>query len=397
VTSSTVGVKFLHSPGPTHVPDIVLQAMAAQPMDLGNPRLASLIANCEHGLRRLFSTSSAEIVMYAANGHGAWEAVIANLLAPGSKVLVAGSGFFAESWAQHAEACGAQAIRTAARYGAPIDANLIEQALRSDTSHEIVAVFAVQTDTSSGVTSDIGKVRQAIDRADHPALLAVDAVASLAATRFQMDEWRVNVAIGASQKALMLPPGLSFTAVDKRALDASRNNPTPRLYWDWDRRVSDLPYRKFCGTPPENLLMGLEVALVQIESEGYEQVFSRHARIARAVHAAVERWGEHGALGLAVDEPSARSASVTAIRVREGIDPDALCRVARERFHVAMAGGVGPQAGSVFRIGHLGDINEPMILGCLAGVDAALRHQHIPIGNGALDCAIGALDDSRSA
>jgi alanine-glyoxylate transaminase/serine-glyoxylate transaminase/serine-pyruvate transaminase len=393
VNSSNAGVKFLHSPGPTHVPDIVLQAMMAQPMDLGNPRLASLIENCEQGLRRLLHTSSAEVLMYASNGHGAWEAVIANLLAPGRKVLVAGSGFFAEAWAQHAEACGAIAIRTASRYGAPIDARLIEQTLRSDIAGEIVAVFAVQTDTSSGVTSDIRAVRQAIDRAEHPALLAVDAVASLAATPLLMDEWGINVVIGASQKALMLPPGLAFTIVDQRALEASRRNPAPRMYWDWERRVSDLLYRKFCGTPPENLLMGLEAALAQIEREGYDQVFARHARIARAVHAAVERWGERGALWLAVDQPSARSASVTAISVREGIDPDLLCQVARERFHVAIAGGVGPQGGTVFRIGHLGDINEPMILGCLAGLEAALRHQHIPIGNGALDCAIAALSD----
>jgi alanine-glyoxylate transaminase / serine-glyoxylate transaminase / serine-pyruvate transaminase len=370
--------------------------MLSQPMDLGNPRLASLIANCEQGLRRLLKTSHAEVLMYAANGHGAWEATIANLLAPGQKVLVAGSGFFAEAWAQHAEACGALAIRTANRYGEPINPDLIEQTLRDDTAREIVAVFAVQTDTSSGVTSDIRAVRQAIDRAQHSALLAVDAVASLAATPLLMDEWGVNVVIGASQKALMLPPGLAFTVVDPRALEAARSNPTPRLYWDWDRRVSDLLYRKFCGTPPENLLMGLEAALAQIEQEGYEQVFARHARVARAVHAAVQRWGERGALWLAVDQPSARSASVTAIGLREGIDPDALCRIARERFHVAVAGGVGPQSNSVFRIGHLGDINEPMILGCLAGVEAALRHQNIPIGNGALDCAIATFSDLRN-
>jgi len=397
VTSSSAGVKFLHSPGPTHVPDLVLQAMLAQPMDLGNPRLASLIANCEQGLRRLLHTSKAEVLMYAANGHGAWEAVIANLLAPGRKVLVAGSGFFAEAWAQHAEACGAVAVRTASRYGAPIDVELIEQTLRSDDAQEIVAVFAVQTDTSSGVTSDIHAVRQAIDRAQHKALLAVDAVASLAATPLLMDEWGVNVVIGASQKALMLPPGLAFTVVDQRALEVARSNPVPRMYWDWDRRVSNLLYRKFCGTPPENLLMGLEAALAQIEREGYDAVFARHARIARAVHAAVERWGERGALWLAVDRPSARSASVTAICVREGIDPDELGQLARERFHVAVAGGVGPQSDGVFRIGHLGDINEPMILGCLAGVEAALRHLNIPIGNGALDCAIAALADSRNA
>jgi alanine-glyoxylate transaminase / serine-glyoxylate transaminase / serine-pyruvate transaminase len=389
---TTAGIKLLHTPGPTHVPDLVRNAMSAQPFDLNDPRLTAVIENCERGLQRLLNTQHANVMMYTANGHGAWEAAIVNLLPPGGKVLVAGSGHFSETWAQAAEGCGAHAIRTEARAGSPIDPGLVEAALRADKAHEIVAVFAVQTDTSTGVTSDIHAVRQAIDRAQHPALFVVDVVASLAATRFEMDAWGVNVAIGASQKALMLPPGMSFTAVDEKALSAARNNPTPRVYWDWNLRKSPIGYRKFCGTPPESHLMGLEVSLQLIEREGHEAVFARHLRISRAVHAAVERWGEHGALWLMTKDPAARSTSITAIGVREGIDPTEIYTLARERFHVALAGGLGPHSGKVFRIGHLGDINEAMILGCLAGVEATLRLLNVPIGDGALERAVAVLN-----
>ncbi|MFC0400043.1 pyridoxal-phosphate-dependent aminotransferase family protein [Paraburkholderia rhizosphaerae] len=390
---TTAGIKLLHTPGPTHVPDLVRNAMSAQPFDLNDPRLTAVVENCERGLQRLLNTKHADVIMYTANGHGAWEAAIVNLLPPGGKVLVAGTGHFSETWAQAAEGCGAHAIRTEARAGSPIDPSLIEAALREDKAHEIIAVFAVQTDTSTGVTSDIRKVRQAMDRAQHPALLVVDVVASLAATPFEMDAWGVNVAIGASQKALMLPPGMSFTAVDEKALNVARDNRTPRVYWDWITRKSPIGYRKFGGTPPESHLMGLEVALRLIESEGYEAVFARHARIARAVHAAVERWSEHGALWLMVKDPSARSTSITAIGVRENIDPAEIYTVARERFHIGLAGGLGPHAGKLFRIGHLGDINEAMILGCLSGVDATLRLLNVPIGNGAIESAIAVLNE----
>jgi alanine-glyoxylate transaminase/serine-glyoxylate transaminase/serine-pyruvate transaminase len=355
--AATAGARFLHSPGPSHVPDVVLNAMSAQPMDLGDPRLARLIDNCEWGLRELLGSRNADVLMYAANGHGAWEATIVNLLAPGSSVLIAGTGHFSESWALHAETCGAVVVRTPTREGCPIDAHAIEAALRADSDREIVAVFAVHTDTASGVTSDIQAIRHAIDRAGHPAIFVVDVVASLAATPFLMEEWGVNVAIGASQKALMVPPGLSFTAVDAKAMAAAAKNPTPRVYWDWERRKSDLLYRKFCGTPPETLLMGLEAALAQIAREGLEAVFARHWRISRAVHAAVERWSEAGAVWLFAKSAESRATSVTSVAVRQDVDPGALCGIARERFFVALAGGLGPHAGRMFRIGHLGDIN----------------------------------------
>jgi len=390
------GVRLLHSPGPTRVPDEVAGAMARQPTDLADPRLAALIANCESGMRTLLGSERAEVFFYAANGHGGWEAVIANLVAPGATVLVPGTGHFSDSWAEQVQAFGGIAQRTPYREGSPIDPAAVEAALRDDREHRIGAVFVVHTDTASGTTSDLSAIRRAIDAAGHPALFVVDVVASLAAAPFAMDALAVDVAIGASQKGLMVHPGLAFVAANARALDAAARNPAPRFYWDWRRRQSEFSYRKFCGTPPLAHLAGLEAALALIDAEGLADVHARHARLARAVHAAVGRWGEAGALALFTKVPAARSVSVTAIEVAPGIDPEALRSVARERFQVAIAGGLGPLAGRVFRIGHLGDVNEAMVLGCLAGVDAALCAQGVPVGRGAVDCAVAALVDDAA-
>jgi alanine-glyoxylate transaminase / serine-glyoxylate transaminase / serine-pyruvate transaminase len=376
------GHRFLHSPGPTRVPDEVLHAMSRQPMDLADPRVAQVIAACESGLKRLLQTRDADVLLFAANGHGVWEGVIANLLGPGDSVLVPGTGQFSDGWSLQAEAFGARAIRTPWIEGTPIDANAVEQALRADPQHRIKAVFVVHTDTASGVTSDMGAMRAALDAARHPALLVIDVVASLGAAPFAMDALGANVVVGASQKGLMLPPGLGFIAVDERALQVASQNPAPRFYWDWARRRGELSYQKFCGTPPHSLLMGLEAALDLIFLEGVEVVLARHASLARAVHAAVECWSEGGALRFLAASEAARSTSVTAIAVNPGIDVEQLRSIARERFQVAIAGGLGPLAGRVFRIGHLGDMNPAMILGALAGVEAALQAQDVPLRSG---------------
>ena len=372
------GHRFLHSPGPTRVPDEVLHAMSRQPMDLADPRVAQVIAACETGLKRLLQTHHAHVVMFAANGHGVWEGVIANLLGAGDTVLVPGTGHFSDGWAQQVEAFGARAIRTPWVEGEPIDAAAVEQALREDAQHRIKALFAVHTDTASSVTSDMRGLRAALDAARHPALFVVDVVASLGAAPFAMDELGANVVVGASQKGLMVPPGLGFIAVDERALQVASRNPAPRFYWDWARRTGEHSYQKFCGTPPHSLLMGLEAALGLIFHEGVDAVLARHARLARAVHTAVDCWSEGGALRCFAPSVAARSTSVTAVAVRAGIDVEALRSVARERFQVAIAGGLGPLAGRVFRIGHLGDLNPAMILGALAGVEAALQVQGVP-------------------
>lgn len=385
------GRQFLHSPGPSHVPLEVMQAMGRQPMDMADPRLGASIAAIEAGMRRLLHTDAAEVFIYATNGHGAWEAVIANLVGPGDCVLVPGTGHFSDGWSEQTVAMGGRVQRTPWVEGLPIDAAAVELALRADTGHTIKAVFAVHTDTASGVTSDIPALRAALDASGHPALLVVDVVASLGATPFLMDAWGVNVVLGASQKGLMCPPGLGFVAADAAAMAVCERNPQPRFYWDWRLRKSEFSYRKFCGTPPQTLLMGMEAALELFYQEGEAQVMARHRRMADAVHAAVGRWSEGGALGFFGQVPAARSTSVTTITVARGVDPEAIRTLARERFQVAIAGGLGPLAGRVFRIGHLGDMNAPMVLGCLGGVEAALRVLGVPCGSGALDAAIASL------
>ena len=376
------GRRSLHSPGPTPLPDAVLHAMSAQPMDLADPRVDANIAACEAGLRRLLDTKEADVFMYASNGHGVWEAVVENVAPIGASVLVPGTGHFSESWAIQTEALGRRVVRTPWREGWPIDTAAIEQALRDDRQQAIRAVFAVHTDTASGVTSDIAAVRRAIDAAKHPALLVADVVASLAAIPFAMDALGVDIAVGASQKGLMCPPGVGFIAVNARAFAAAKDNPAPRFYWDWVRRKDQLSYRKFCGTPPQNLLLGMEAALGLIFGEGVEAVWRRHEQLAGAVHAAVDGWREGGAVDFFAQEPASRSHSVTTITVAQGIDVDALRSAAREKFQVAMAGGLGPLTGRAFRIGHLGDCNPAMILGAIAGVEAALVMQGVDVGEG---------------
>ena len=390
------GHRFLHSPGPTAVPEAVQEALRRQPMDMGDPRLDNVIAACEDGLRRLLQTVAADVFIYAGNGHGAWEAVVVNLVAPGQTVLVAGTGHFSESWAIQAEALGARVQRTPYREGYPFDVEAVASALCADTAHDIVAVFAVHTDTASGTTNDVQAVRDAIDAAGHPALYVVDVVASLGAAPFSMDALRANVVMGASQKGLMVSPGLGFCAVDARAFAVSERNPGPRFYWDWRRRKSELSYRKFCGTPPQNLLFGLEAALGLIFQEGVDQVIARHRQLANAVHAAVEAWSTGGAVQFLCRVPEARSVSVTSVLVAPGIDPEALRTVAREQFQVAIAGGLGPFAGRVFRIGHLGDLNPAMILGCLGGVEAAMLVQGIPVGSDGVRRAVASLGAVKS-
>lgn len=387
------GRRLLHSPGPTPLPDEVLHAISVQPMDLGDARVNANIAACEEGLKRLFRAPRADIFMYAANGHGAWEAVIENLLAPGETALVPATGHFSESWAQQAEALGRPVVRTAWREGWPIDPAAVEQALRDDAAHAIKAVFAVHSDTATGVTNDLAALRRAIDAAGHPALLVADVVSTLAALPFAMDDLGVDVAVGASQKGLMCPAGVGFMAVNGAAFAAAQRNPAPRFYWDWVRRKHDLSYRKFCGTPPQNLLLGLEAALGLIFSEGVEAVWRRHARLARAVHAAVDGWRTGGALDFFARDAAARSASVTTIAVRPGIDVEQVRDVARDRFQVALSGGLGPLAGRAFRIGHLGDCNDATILGAIAGVEAALVALGVPVGEGGTRRAVMSLAD----
>ena len=390
-TARFPGRRFLQSPGPSPVPDEVLHAMARQPMDMGDPRLDATIAACESGLRRLLHSEAAAVFFYAANGHGAWEVVIENLLPPGSAVLIPGTGHFSESWAEQTEALGRRVVRTPWQPGWPIDVAALAQALRDDLAQAIVAVFAVHTDTASGITSDLPAIRAAMDASGHPALLVVDAVASLGCTRIEMAALPANVVLGASQKGLMVPPGVGLVAVDALAWAVSERNAGPRYYWDWRLRQSPLSYRKFCGTPPQTLMCGLAAAFGLIEQEGEDAVHARHRWLAGAVQACVAGWAEGGVLGFFAQQASSRSVSVTTISVPAGFDVEAFRNLARDRFGVAIAGGLGPLTGKAFRIGHLGDSNAATILGCLGGLEAALRVQGVPIGAGGVQRAIAHL------
>jgi alanine-glyoxylate transaminase/serine-glyoxylate transaminase/serine-pyruvate transaminase len=376
------GHEFLHSPGPTHIPDRVLAAMHRQPLDLVDRRLKDIAHSCFADLADVFSTTG-RVFIYAANGHGGWEAALANICVPGDAVLIPEVGHFSNSWADHARALGLKVISLEGDWRHAIDPNDIEAALRCDTDRRIKAVLAVQVDTGTAVASDIAAVRAAIDAAGHPALLVADTIASLAAMPFEMDAWGVDVAITASQKALMCPPGLTILAANEKAIRAAAALPLRHRYWDWKTRMAEENYRSFCGTMPEQLIFGLRAALDLIKEEGLPAIFARHRRLAGAVHRAVETWSQAGALSFNAAEPDQRAVTVTAIRTGEGIDADRIRSHTRETLGVSVAGGLGLLSGHAFRIGHLGDLNEPMILGCLAALEVAfiqLKVPHAPNG-----------------
>jgi alanine-glyoxylate transaminase/serine-glyoxylate transaminase/serine-pyruvate transaminase len=339
----------------------------------------------------LLNSPKSDIFFYASNGHGVWEAASSNLGSDKHTLLIAGSGHFSDQWAIQSEGLGLSVLRTPHTEGQRINVDAIESALRSDSTHKIAAVMVVHTDTASGITSDLLAIRQAIDRAQHPAIYVVDVVASLAATSFDMDALGVDVCLGSSQKGLMMPPGLGFVAVNDKAFDWSHQHAKHRFYWSWFERKSTVQSTKFCGTPPLAHLAGLETSLRLLQDEGLHAVFARHHRLGGAVRAAVNAWSTLGAVQLHCKDPEGFSSSVTAVEVAQGIDPEALRTVAREGFQVAMAGGLGSLAGRAFRIGHLGDMNEPMILGALAGIEAAMRVQNIPYGDQGMSAAIAYL------
>lgn len=391
-----IGHEFLHSPGPTHIPDRVLAAMQRQPLDLEDARLKDIARTCFEDLGRVFGTTG-QVFVYAANGHGGWEAALANICVPGDTVLVPEIGHFSNSWADHARALGLKTEIIAGDWRHAIDPQAITEHLRADTEGRIKAVLAVQIDTGTGITSDIASIRTAIDAAGHPALLVADTIASLAAMPFEMDAWGVDVTIAASQKALMCPPGLAILAANTRAVETSARLARPHRYWDWTPRLGGESYMKFNGTMPEHLMFGLRESLTMIKEQGLPTIYRRHRRIAGAVARAIETWCEGGALSFNAAVPEERAVTVTAIRTAETIDARQLRTYIRETLGVSVAGGLGALQGKGFRIGHLGDVNEPMILGCLSSVELAFIELGIPHGTGGLRAAIEYLAEARKA
>lgn len=384
------GRHFLAIPGPSVIPDEVLRAMHRPATNIYEGPLIDMTIGLYDDLKKIARTT-AEAMIFISNGHGAWEAVISNTLDEGDKVLALCSGRFGEGWAEKARNLGAapELLHAPARRG--IDPQAVEDRLRADTNHEIKAITAVQIDTATGVWNDIQAIRAAIDAAGHPALFMVDCIASLACTPYEMDKWGVDVTVAAAQKGIMTPPGLGFVFANDKALAVRQNLKRGQSYWDWNPRANpDVYYKRFCGTAPIHLLYALREALDMILAEGLPAVWERHRVISGAVQAAVEHWGSAGPLELNITDPAARSASVTTI-LGGGVDVEEMRRIAETNLAVTIGVGLGFEPGQAFRIGHMGHVNAPMILGALGVVELALGHIGAPHAPGGVEVAIKAL------
>jgi len=385
----TPGRVFLHTPGPTNTPDRILRAMHRANEDFAAADFTAVARSCLDDLARVFRTSGT-CFTFISNGHGAWEVPLVNLFEPGARVLVPLAGRFSQSWSEMARRLGLDVLTTPPDLTRAIEPAAIEEVLRADKAHRIVAVLCVHTETASGCRTDLPAVRAALDSAGHPALLIVDAIASLAIEGFEMDGWGIDCALTASQKGLMMPTGLSVVAFNDRAMRMAEACGHPRRYWDVQFRHGDLSYMWFHGTPPMQQVWGLREALDMIFEQGLDAVIARHRRLADATRSAVAQWAGTGNLAFQGSHPAERSNAVTAIRVHHG-DPDAMRRLARERFNLALGGGLGELEGRVFRIGHLGDLNEPMLLGAIATTELAMRLCGIAHASGGVDAAIASL------
>lgn len=381
------GRQFLSIPGPTNVPDEVLQAMHRPAVDIyggvhGGELLGITMSSLED-LKKIFKTDG-HTYIYIANGHGAWEAALSNVLSAGDTILVLESGRFAVGWGEMGRNMGLKIEAIPNGWTTAVDPAKVEEHLRSDTEGKIKAVLMVQVDTASGCVNDIQAVRAAMDATGHDALLMVDTIASLACMPFEMDAWGIDVAVGGSQKGLMMPPGLSYIAANDKAKAAHASAGLRTSYWDWATRDESEHYRKYCGTPPVHMLFGMRKAFDMLFKEGLDAVIERHRVLAGAVHAAVDVWRKGGAFDYNISEPSERAPSVTVIRTAKHIDPDKIRTICINEMGVTLGLGIGDLGGKAFRIGHMGHVNAPMILGTLGALEAGLD-------------ALGYLDDnSRS-
>lgn len=378
------GRHFLQIPGPTNVPDRVLHAIASATIDHRGPDFAGLGRDVLDGVREVFQTRGA-VVIYPSSGTGAWESALVNTLSAGDRVLAFETGEFARLWAGLARKLGivVDLVETDWRHG--VDPNIVESKLKEDRARAIKAVLVVHNETSTGVTSRVPLVREAMDRAAHPALLIVDAVSSLASIDLRHDEWGIDVTLTGSQKGLMLPPGLSLMAMSEKALAAATSARLPRSYWAWEPMLEANTSGYFPYTPATNLLYGLRESLqMLLREEGLQNVFARHARLAEATRRAVAGWG----LELCAVCPEEYSNTVTTVMMPEGYDADALRRLILERFNMSLGTGLGRLKGRAFRLGHLGDFNELMLVGMLGGVAMGLTISGVPIKHGGVAAAM---------
>jgi alanine-glyoxylate transaminase / serine-glyoxylate transaminase / serine-pyruvate transaminase len=385
--TQTTGRHFLQIPGPTNVPDEVLRAMSAPTIDHRGPEFGRLGLEVLDALGAVFATTQ-PIVVYPSSGTGAWEAALVNTLSPGDKVLAFETGHFANLWQVMAASLGLRVEFVPGDWRHGVDPAIVAAKLAADSHHDIKAVCVVHNETSTGVTSRIPEVRNAIDDAGHPALLLVDTISSLASIDYRHDEWGVDVTVAGSQKGLMLPPGLGFNAVSEKALMASRSAGLPRSYWDWAPIIAANRNGYWPSTPATNLLYGLKVSLRMLADEGLPNVFARHQRHAAATREAVRAWG----LEVLCADEREHSGSLTAVLVPEGHDADKVRQVVLERFDMSLGAGLGKLSGRIFRIGHLGHFNDLTLAGTLSGVQMGLRMAGIPAETDGVAAALALLE-----
>lgn len=384
------GRHFLQIPGPSPVPDRILRAIDMPVIDHRGPGFAGLGHKVLSGMQGMFKTTQ-PVIIYPASGTGAWEAALVNSLSHGDKVLMVETGHFASLWQKLALKLGLkpQVIETDWRRGA--DPDVIEKALRADSNHSIKALCVVHNETSTGCTSRIDDVRKAMDAAGHPALLLVDTISGLASANFCFDEWGVDVAVSGSQKGLMLPPGLSFNAVSAKAIQASTQANLPNAYWQWSEMIEANKRGYFPYTPSTNLLFGLAEAIDMLNEEGLDNVFARHIRHATATRKAVEAWG----FEVQCQVDAEHSPVLTAVRVPDGTDADQLRSVILEQCNTSLGNGLSKVQGKVFRIGHLGDINDVTLLGTLSGIEMGLHLADVSHQSGGAQAALDYLKSTR--
>ena len=367
------GRHLLQIPGPTNVPDRILRAMDYPTIDHRGEEFFSLAKKCLSGIKDIFKTES-NVIIYPASGTGAWEAALVNTLSPGDTVLMIETGHFASLWVKLAKRLGinAELIETNWRRGA--DTEKIAERLLSDKTGEIKAVCIVHNETSTGAMSDVFKVRKCIDHVGHNALLMVDTISSLASSEYCHDDWGVDVTVSGSQKGLMLPPGLSFNAISKKALAAYKRATLPRSYWDWGEHIEANSTGAFPYTPATNLLFGLNEAILILKEEGLENVFARHKRYAEATRLAVQTWG----LEVLCENENDFSNTLTAVLLPDGHNADEFRSIVLDNFNMSLGNGLSRLAGKVFRIGHLGDFNDLMLIATLGGIEMGLSKSSVP-------------------
>src|ERR1700690_4192484 len=391
-SSRPVGRHFLHIPGPTPLPDRVLRAMDTPIIDHRGPEFAKLAKRCLDGIKTVFKTTN-PVIIYTATGTGAWEAALVNTLSPGDRVLMVETGQFATQWKTMAEKLGLKPEFIKGDWRTGADAAVIEEHLRKDKAHEIKAVCVLHNETATGCLTPIAPIRKAISAAGHPALLMVDTISSLASADYRHDEWGVDVSVGGAQKGLMLPPGMSFNALSDKALVANKTSMLPKSFWAWDDMLTMNKVGFFPYTPATQMLQGLSVGIDMLHEEGLDNVFARHHRLAEATRRAVKAWG----LENLNKNSSQYSPTITAILLPEGHDADKFRALALEHFNISYGASFGAYAGKYFRIGHLGDVNDTMLMGALAATEMALSLAGIPHKKGGVQAALDYLTSAHGS